>query len=107
MPCHVCNVAVGDGQRFCHECGESLDGVTNPTEPLDVLPDARPGVDLDALSDEIDTFLLDAFGVLNIGDTAIEGVPERVAGLQKAGKLRRNDSTQTAVSSAPSARYSR
>ncbi len=38
MRCHVCNVAVGDGQRFCHECGESLDGVTNPTEPYDVVP---------------------------------------------------------------------
>lgn len=42
--------------------------------------------DLDALTDEIDTFLLDAFGVLNIGQTAIEGVPERVARLQAAGK---------------------
>jgi HAD superfamily hydrolase (TIGR01450 family) len=41
---------------------------------------------LDALADEIDVFLLDAFGVLNIGDTAIEGVPERVARLQKIGK---------------------
>ncbi len=42
--------------------------------------------DLDAIADEIDVFLLDAFGVLNIGETAIDGVPERVAGLQKAGK---------------------
>jgi glycerol 3-phosphatase-2 len=41
---------------------------------------------LDALADEMDVFLLDAFGVLNIGDTAIAGVPERVATLQKAGK---------------------
>ena len=40
MRCHVCNVAVGDGQRFCHECGESLDGVTNRTEPLEVVPGA-------------------------------------------------------------------
>lgn len=38
MRCHVCNVAVGDGQRFCHECGESLDGVTDPTEAHDVVP---------------------------------------------------------------------
>ncbi len=37
MRCHVCNVAVGDGQRFCHECGESLDGVTEPTETHDVV----------------------------------------------------------------------
>lgn len=42
--------------------------------------------DLDAIADEMDVFLLDAFGVLNIGETAIEGVPERVAGLQKRGK---------------------
>lgn len=42
MRCHVCNVAVGDGQRFCHECGESLDGVTNRTEPLEVVPGAAP-----------------------------------------------------------------
>lgn len=41
---------------------------------------------LDALSDDFDVFFLDAFGVLNIGETAISGVPERVAGLQKAGK---------------------
>ncbi len=42
--------------------------------------------DLDAIADEVDTFLLDAFGVLNIGETAIEGVPDRVARLQAAGK---------------------
>jgi glycerol 3-phosphatase-2 len=41
---------------------------------------------LDALADKMDVFLLDAFGVLNIGDTAIKGVPERVANLQKTGK---------------------
>lgn len=56
------------------------------------LPDANLGAackrlpDLDALADEMDVFLLDAFGVLNIGDSAIDGVPERVARLQKAGK---------------------
>ena len=42
--------------------------------------------DLDAIADENDVFLLDAFGVLNIGETAIPGVPERVAGLQRSGK---------------------
>lgn len=41
---------------------------------------------LDAIAEETDVFLLDAFGVLNIGETAIAGVPERIAGLQKAGK---------------------
>ncbi|MBB4175299.1 HAD superfamily hydrolase (TIGR01450 family) [Sulfitobacter noctilucicola] len=42
--------------------------------------------DLDALAEDFDTFFLDAFGVLNIGETAIPGVPERVARLQAAGK---------------------
>ncbi len=56
------------------------------------LPDVAPGgvgkglANLDAIADEVDVFMLDAFGVLNIGEAAIPGVPERVAGLQKAGK---------------------
>jgi len=56
------------------------------------LPAAGPGgacamgEDLEAIADRFDVFLLDAFGVLNIGETAIPGVPERVAGLQAAGK---------------------
>ena len=33
---------------------------------------------LEDLIDKIDIFLLDAFGVLNIGNTAIKGVPERI-----------------------------
>lgn len=49
MRCHVCNVAVGDGQRFCHECGETLDGVTDPTEKHDVVTD--DAVTLDVPSD--------------------------------------------------------
>lgn len=56
MRCHVCNVAVGDGQRFCHECGESLDGVTNPTEPLDVVPDAATVV---VASEAVDAAAID------------------------------------------------
>ena len=38
------------------------------------------------VADQIDVFLLDAFGVLNVGDTVIAGAPERVAALQAAGK---------------------
>lgn len=38
------------------------------------------------VADQFDVFLLDAFGVLNVGDTVIEGAPERVASLQAAGK---------------------
>ncbi|MGB3736113.1 MAG: hypothetical protein WA964_14240 [Ilumatobacter sp.] len=53
MRCHVCNVAVGDGQRFCHECGESLDGVTDPTEALDVIPDGANALGVDAANDDV------------------------------------------------------
>ncbi|WP_435206088.1 HAD-IIA family hydrolase [Tateyamaria sp. 1078] len=38
------------------------------------------------LADAFDVFLLDAFGVLNIGETAIPGTPERVEALKAAGK---------------------
>lgn len=56
------------------------------------LPDAgpggrcRPARDLSEIADLYDIFLLDAFGVLNIGETAIPGAPERIAALQAAGK---------------------
>lgn len=58
----------------------------------DVLPSATfPPVSkavsgLRALADHIDVFLLDAFGVLNVGETVIPGAPECVAALQKMGK---------------------
>ncbi|WP_425101119.1 HAD-IIA family hydrolase [Tropicibacter sp. S64] len=38
------------------------------------------------VADRYDAFLLDAFGVLNIGETAIEGVAGRIADLRAAGK---------------------
>lgn len=38
------------------------------------------------IADQFDVFLLDAFGVLNIGESPIEGTPERVRDLQQAGK---------------------
>ena len=42
--------------------------------------------DLSQIADRFDAFLLDAFGVLNIGETAIAGTPDRVKDLQAAGK---------------------
>lgn len=56
------------------------------------LPQARfPAVsrgapDLTALSESHDVFLLDAFGVLNVGEAAIPGAVDHVAALQAAGK---------------------
>ncbi|WP_374041628.1 HAD-IIA family hydrolase [Ruegeria sp. YS9] len=41
---------------------------------------------LEDIAHEFDVFLLDAFGVLNIGDTAIPGTPDRVRSLKGAGK---------------------
>ncbi|WP_292264945.1 TIGR01459 family HAD-type hydrolase [Marivita sp.] len=38
------------------------------------------------IADVFDVFLLDAFGVLNIGEAAIPGTPERIANLKAAGK---------------------
>jgi len=38
------------------------------------------------IADRFDAYLLDAFGVLNIGETAIPGVPARIADLRAAGK---------------------
>ncbi|MEP4768969.1 MAG: HAD-IIA family hydrolase [Roseibium sp.] len=58
----------------------------------DRLPRAKPDGactwhnTLDDIADDFDVFLLDAFGVLNIGEQAILGVPERIAGLQARGK---------------------
>ena len=39
------------------------------------------------IADQFDVFLLDAFGVLNIGTSVIAGAPEWVAALQNAGKM--------------------
>lgn len=41
---------------------------------------------LDAVADHVDGFLLDAFGVLNVGETAIPGAVARIASLRARGK---------------------
>ncbi len=46
----------------------------------------RPVANLTELADAFDVFLLDAFGVLNIGERAIPGAPEHIRALQAAGK---------------------
>ena len=56
--------------------------------PLRVPAKCTPRVsqNLGDLAQEYDAFLLDAFGVLNIGETAIAGVAERIADLRALGK---------------------
>lgn len=41
---------------------------------------------LDEVADHVDGFLLDAFGVLNVGETAIPGAVDRMASLRARGK---------------------
>nr|WP_323765243.1 TIGR01459 family HAD-type hydrolase [Marinovum sp.] len=53
------------------------------------VPAARPGQHCETLADladDFDVFLLDAFGVLNIGEIAIPDTPQRIAALKAAGK---------------------
>lgn len=47
---------------------------------------ARAAENLAAIADRFDVFLLDAFGVLNIGESAIPGAVDSIASLQAAGK---------------------
>jgi HAD superfamily hydrolase (TIGR01450 family) len=42
--------------------------------------------DLAALEDRIDVFVLDGFGVLNVGESPVPGAPERMATLRAMGK---------------------
>lgn len=49
-------------------------------------PRSEPAHSLADLADRFDVFLLDAFGVLNVGERAIPGVAERVAWLRSRGK---------------------
>jgi HAD superfamily hydrolase (TIGR01450 family) len=68
------------------EAFQAYEAIRKRLPPVSRSAPCRRASDLDAISDEIDVFLLDAFGVLNIGETAIAGVPERVANLQAQGK---------------------
>lgn len=55
--------------------------------PAARFPDATRQIDsLGDLMDEIDAFVLDGFGVLNVGETAVPGAVERIAQLRAAGK---------------------
>jgi HAD superfamily hydrolase (TIGR01450 family) len=47
---------------------------------------SRRIANLGDLTDEIDVFVLDGYGVLNIGRQVVPGAPERVAALRAAGK---------------------
>jgi len=55
--------------------------------PSAVNPNTTVNVaDLAQLANEFDVFVLDGFGVLNVGEDTVPGAPERVAQLQAMGK---------------------
>lgn len=47
---------------------------------------SRRAENLESLAGDFDVFVLDAFGVLNVGETSVPGAPERVAFLIDRGK---------------------
>jgi glycerol-1-phosphatase len=55
-----------------------------PTARFPLRSQALPS--LEEVADHVDGFLLDAFGVLNIGETAIPGAVERISSLRARGK---------------------
>lgn len=58
-----------------------------PRLPAARFPDtSREATHLLEIAEDFDALLLDAFGVLNIGETAIPGAPARIAALRAAGK---------------------
>ncbi|MDJ0992565.1 MAG: HAD-IIA family hydrolase [Dinoroseobacter sp.] len=65
---------------------EAYEAVRPALPPAQRAGAARFVENLDAVADQFDVFLLDAFGVLNIGETAIPGVADRIAGLRARGK---------------------
>ncbi len=55
--------------------------------PAAIFPDsARRIADLSEAADAFDAFVLDGFGVLNVGEAAIPGAPARIAALRAMGK---------------------
>ena len=48
--------------------------------------ECRPADTLGEIAEHFDAIFLDAYGVLNVGQQAVPGVPEQIAALQAAGK---------------------
>lgn len=71
-----------DAAWACARYEQIRDRLPSAQFPLDTLH-----VDnLSALVDHFDVFVLDGFGVLNIGERTVPGAPQRIAALRAAGK---------------------
>lgn len=69
------------------EAFQAYEAVRHRLPPVSVQDRTCRRVDtLADLADDFDVFLLDAFGVLNIGETAISGTAQRIRDLKSAGK---------------------
>lgn len=79
LPALFAPVSVADAFARYESVRDRLPRMPRQGEGL-VLPD------LSAVADHVDGFLLDAFGVLNVGDTAIPGAVARMADLRARGK---------------------
>ena len=51
MYCPSCGHEVEENQKFCHDCGRSLAGVTDGSEPLTIRPTPDPPTDLSGVRD--------------------------------------------------------
>jgi glycerol 3-phosphatase-2 len=83
-------MGLGQGAKGDHlkaeEAFAAYEEVRAALPPVGAGGKAEVVADLDAIADRFDVFLLDAFGVLNVGESAIPGAVERIAGLQVRGK---------------------
>lgn len=74
--------SLGDGEWAF----DAYEAVRHRMPDVGVVNKPQTVENLGELTDQINVFLLDAFGVLNVGENAIPGAPERVRELQDAGK---------------------
>jgi HAD superfamily hydrolase (TIGR01450 family) len=64
----------------------AYEAVRHRLPPVEPAPAPRAVGGIAEIAERYDAVLLDAFGVLNVGETAIPGAPDAVAALQRAGK---------------------
>lgn len=76
------------GGRVLQDASEVFDAYEAVRAQLPAMPAPGAGLDIGSLIDiapQVDAFVFDAFGVLNVGDTPIPGAAERVAELRRRG----------------------
>jgi HAD superfamily hydrolase (TIGR01450 family) len=77
---HLNSISTADAFAIYEGVRHRLPDVAGPVHPF------KYAATLEQIADGFDVFLLDAFGVLNIGEIAIPGTKERIETLRAAGK---------------------